>query len=100
MSVPRQFFAAIAAGLLLSAGVWVGLFYWQLGAPTKSSYWCFEMNRKKLEGAARISSPKLLLVGGSAPLFGVKAQQIENALSIPTINLGTHAALGTEYVLD
>jgi hypothetical protein len=37
-------------------------------------------------------------VGGSAALFGISAREIENQTGYRTINLATHAALGTDYI--
>jgi hypothetical protein len=74
------------------------LIYWQLGVPTRSTVWAYEINQKKLARAASIEKPKLLLVGGSATLFGVQAELIEKTLNYPTVNLGTHASLGLPYM--
>jgi hypothetical protein len=100
MMVPRRFFVALPVGLLLVTILFFGLVRVQLGAPTSSSQWCFEMNRRKLESARRMAAPKLALVGGSGALFGLNARQLENDLGEPVINLGTHAALGVTYILD
>lgn len=87
--------AALAAALALN----LGLVYWQLGVPTRSSGWSYEINQKKLRRAASIEKPKLLLVGGSATLFGIHAELIEQRLDYPTVNMGTHAGLGIAYML-
>jgi len=44
-------------------------------------------------------SPRLVIVGGSSPLFGVSAEMMSSQLEIDTINYATHAGLST-YVLD
>jgi hypothetical protein len=100
MNPCRKFLLACAAGLSVALLLYFTLIYWQLGAATSSSYWCYEMNRRKLASAAAVHQPKLLLVGGSGTLFSLKARRIQEALGVPTVNLGTHAALGIDYVLD
>ena len=72
----------------------------QLGAPTATSDWGFQINRKKLEAAALARSPKLILLGGSATLFGIKASILEEELGVPAVNAGSHAALGMAYILE
>jgi hypothetical protein len=99
MRVPRNFFAGLLAGTLLPFGVYFGLVYWQLGAPTQLSYWCHDINTRKLARAQSIRGPKLLVVGGSGTLFGISARQLEAHLGVPTVNFGTHAALGPAYIL-
>jgi hypothetical protein len=99
MNVPWRFFAALVIGFLLMFGATATAFYLTLGVPTESSRWAFEVNQKKRLLAVRAASPKLLLVGGSATLFGISAKEIQNQTGFPAINLGTHAALGPTYIL-
>jgi len=94
-----KFFAALGGGFALVLAVHAAAFYLCLGVPTESSRWCFELYSQKSRAAASIPSPKLLLVGGSATLFGLSAAEIEKQTGARTINLGTHAALRSEYLL-
>ena len=87
-------------GFLGAFGLYLASFYFQLGVPTETSRWCSELWTKKKEIAARMKGPRLLLVGGSSVLFSINARQIERQIGISTVNLGTHAALGTEYLLE
>jgi hypothetical protein len=97
-SLPR-----FALGFLLGLGsilaLFLALFHRQLGAPTETSRWCYEINAKKRHLAEAIPGPRLLLVGGSSALFGLSARQIREQTGYPTVNLGTHAGLGTQYIL-
>jgi len=95
----RGFFFGIGGSLLALLALYFGLIYLQLGVPTRASIWAYQINQKKLQRAASIQGPKLLLVGGSATLFGVQAEMIESRLSYPTVNFGTHAGLGIAYML-
>jgi hypothetical protein len=97
--VAKGFFFGIAGALIGLLTLFFGLIYFQLGVPTRSTIWAYEINQKKLKKAASIQGPKLLLVGGSATLFGMQAELIEAKLDYPTVNLGTHAGLGIGYML-
>ena len=100
MTASWRFVAGLAAGFILSLGLTAMAFYLNLGVPcSELSRWTFEINQKKRSLAEQAPSPKLLLVGGSATLFGISAKEIQEQTGFPTINLGTHAALGTTYIL-
>ena len=94
-----RFFAGLAAGFTLAVGLTAAAFYLSLGVPTGTSRWAFELNQKKRAAADQTASPKLLLVGGSATLFGVSAREIQEQTGWRAVNLSTHAALGTAYIL-
>src|SRR5436190_13140618 len=94
-----NFFTAFAAAFFLVFGLTVAGFCLNLGVRSNSSQWAFDINQKKMQLAAQPGSPKLLLVGGSATLFGVSAREIQNQTGFRTINLGTHAGLQTSYIL-
>ena len=94
-----RFFGGLLAGFMLALGLTVAAFWLNLGVPTGTSHWAFELNQKKRLIAEQTPSPKLLLVGGSATLFGVSAREIQEETGWRTVNLSTHAALGTSYIL-
>src|ERR1043166_5510292 len=96
MRVKWTFFTGLLGGFVLMLGITMGAFWLNLGAPTASSKWEAEINQKKLLLAEKCRSPKLLVVGGSAALFGISAREIQNQTGYPTINLATHAALGSD----
>lgn len=54
----------------------------------------------KWRAAERAPAPKILIVGGSNTAFGVDSRALGNALGMPVVNLGLHAGLGLEYILD
>ncbi len=99
MTIPLRFFTGLATGLAIAFVIYFGLVQWQLGAPTTSSYWSFDLNTRKHARAASIPGPKLLIIGGSGALFGISARRFESELGVPTVNLSTHAALQIAYVL-
>jgi hypothetical protein len=99
MPATRRFLIALPLGLPLAAALYFGAIWLQVGVPTPSSQWAFEINQRKAEIARRSPRPALFLVGGSATLFGDNAAVIERETGVPTVNLGTHAALGPAYIL-
>jgi hypothetical protein len=71
----------------------------QLGVPTASSAWVHEIIERKQRAAQSITAPKLVLLGGSSTLFGIKASVLESELGVPVINCGLHAGLGMACIL-
>ncbi len=47
-----------------------------------------------------ISSPKIIIIGGSNTAFGIDSQMIEDSLHMPVINMGIHVGLGLEYMIN
>ncbi len=80
-------------------GLTGGAFYMNLGVHSVMSKWAFDITQKKRLLARQTPPPRLLLVGGSAALFGLSARELERQTGWRTLNLGTHAALGTAYLL-
>ncbi len=99
MKVRRSFFIALPLGLLLTAAIYFGLFFLQLGIPTTQWAWLHEIIATKRKAAEAIAQPKLLIVAGSSALYGISAEEIERQTGFPTVNFGTNAALGPDYIL-
>lgn len=100
MICSRSFFIMMPLGFLAALGLYMSVVDSQLGAPTALSDWCVRLIHQKQEAANRMPSPKLVLVGGSATLFGLKAALLEKDLGVPAINAATHAGLGMPYILE
>jgi hypothetical protein len=94
-----RFAGGALAGLLLAAIVWLGLVRFQMGAPTESTRWNHAILERKRSLAAAAPAPRLLVIGGSNVLFGVRAAQLQRELGVHAVNFGTHAALGRRYLL-
>jgi hypothetical protein len=94
-----RFFAGLGAGFILALAAMLLAFYLNLGVPTDMSRWAFEISQKKKLLAEKTPSPRILLVGGSATLFGISAQEMEKETGRRTLNLATFAGLGTSYLL-
>ena len=54
----------------------------------------------KHQRLSSLSSPKIILVGGSNLPFGVKSQLIEDAMGMPVADMGLHAGLGLNFILS
>ncbi|QKX03905.1 hypothetical protein HN014_02950 [Aquimarina sp. TRL1] len=57
------------------------------------------MNDKHM-AASKIKKPKIILLGGSNLVFGVNSKQIGEAVGMPIVNMGLHAQLGLEFILN
>ena len=99
MTVPWRFIIGLVLGPTLGLLIFVGFIYTQLGVPTATSQWIFDISQKQDRLAAAIPGPRLLIVAGSGALFGLNAQLIDQQTGIPTINMGTHAGLHLDYLL-
>lgn len=49
---------------------------------------------------ADIKENKVIITGGSNVLFGMRTEQISKKLNIPVYNLGVHAGLGIDFIID
>ena len=99
MKPSRSFLAALLTGFVLVLALRIAAFYLNLGVPSDLSRWAFDFYEKKRLLAREAGPGKLLLVGGSATLFGVSAREIEARTGQRTINFADHAAFGTAYIL-
>jgi len=88
------------AGVLASLGLFFAAFVLNLGVPTKLTTWAGEVNTKKQALARHSSPPRILLAGGSATLFGLSAMEMEKVTGLKSINLASHAGLGTRILLN
>ncbi len=99
MKVSWKFLAGLVTGFLLVLGFMLFAFWLNLGVPSGSTRWAYELNRRKHLLAEQAPAPRLLIAGGSGTLFGISAREIQEQTGYHTINLGTHAALGTACIL-
>jgi hypothetical protein len=63
-------------------------------------YWIYNTIKVKESIAHNIPGNKIVFAGGSATLFGVRTEEIQKELHIPTVNYGIHAALEIDYILN
>src|SRR2546422_2565556 len=67
------------------------------------SRWIENLYQRKLRALAErpeSRGARLLVFGGSSAMFGVDAELMEKKLRVPTVNFGTHGALGLDYQIS
>ena len=50
--------------------------------------------------ADKTSSPRIVLEGGSNLAFGIDSRKIEDSTGLPVINMGLHAGLGLDFIVN
>lgn len=70
----------------------------QLGAAHPHNQWIVETYTKKIAIARSIEEPKVVVVGGSAALFGIDSGKLEAAFRRPAVNLGVTAGIGPHAI--
>jgi hypothetical protein len=97
MSVPWRFILALPLGLILGIAIFIGLLCTQLGIPTESSHYIYDVTHAKELIAAKKPGSRLLIVAGSSALFGFNTELIEKETGYPTVNVGTAVGLNLDY---
>ncbi len=46
------------------------------------------------------TSPRVIFVGGSNLAFGMDSKRVQDSIGLPVVNLGLHAGLGLEFMLN
>jgi hypothetical protein len=85
-------------GLFLGAGAAVAL---QLGLLLSAAGVCWNLTAQNIKTwvdektvlARATPGPKILLVGGANVFYGLRADVVEEAFGVPTVNFGIHGAL-------
>lgn len=100
----RRYLAWIAAVFILLSMALLGLVVVSAGPPPRehsssSSQYIHFWKQRKLEILDYYQGPRLVVVGGSASLYGLRSGPIARSLGMPVVNLGLHAGLGLPYLL-
>lgn len=96
-----RYYSAIILSIVISSLLLIATFYFQLSAPTARTSWVYESYKIKTTAAKlREGNRRLFVVSGSSSLYSVGTLDIERKLGVPTVNLGTHAGLNIQYLLD
>ncbi|HEX8544786.1 MAG TPA: hypothetical protein VF671_24140 [Pseudomonas sp.] len=98
MKQMKGFRAGLVLGMALVAGAWLLLLAGQAGRAVPTSQWVEQAYAKKLAAANAIHQPKLLVVGGSAAMFGIDSGELEQAFGRPVVNLGVNAGILPAYI--
>jgi len=97
----RRYYTAIILSIVALTFAWIGVFYFQLSAPTAKTSWVYEAYQIKVDSAKnKEGEPRLLFASGSSTLYSVRTFDIEENLGIPAVNLAVHAGLDTRYMFD
>lgn len=64
----------------------------------KDNYLLEQENKNGL--LQQISSPRIILLGGSNCAFGYDSKMLSDSTCLPVINMGLHAGLGLKFILD
>ena len=95
---------SVVAFVLMSVLVWalyVSIFVYQLGAHTAAEYWLYSAQVVKTHLLRNhVDSRKVLFVGGSNVWMGIDAGMAGQALGTQSINLGLHAMLPLDQILE
>ena len=85
------------AGLLIALLVLFASI-WKLSNESKSTY--MEAFSDKWDRLSKTSTPRILLVGGSNLAYGVDSKRLGEALNCDVVNMGLHANLGMDFMID
>ena len=99
-TVPTSFFGGFLAGSAGLLALFAVAFFLNLGVATKLTTWAGGVNEKKETWARKSHPPRILVAGGSASLFGISAREMEALTGLRSLNLASHAGLGTRVLLD
>ncbi|WP_397451927.1 hypothetical protein [Pseudomonas sp. NA-150] len=100
MSKPVVYLLSVLCSFVTLIALWCGLFVFQLGLPTKHSYWTNALVINKILAAHKADGEKMVFVAGSSGNFNIDAERISKETNIRSVNLGTHAILPLEYMID
>ena len=96
-----RFALGLVLGVGLALGLWLILVAGQVGNPHPDNLWVEQAYEKKLLAAGRFAdSPRILIVAGSAAMFGVDSTALADAWGKPVINLGVNAGIGPYFLID
>jgi hypothetical protein len=95
-----KFLIGLVAGLAMGCICYYQLFFLQAGnPPPKGGAKHAAVIEHKIQDAAKLPSPKFLLVGGSSVGCGISAKMISEEMNVPTYNFSFWGSLGSSYIL-
>lgn len=69
-------------------------------SPPPTDNWAFAFERRVRARAGRITKPKVVFVGGSNLLFGLKAESLGERIDRPVVNYGWIGPLGLDLIAE
>ncbi len=76
---------------------YTGTFLPPVAVPNSDDYMAILIDKHRI--ADSITTPKIILVGGSNLAFGIDSKMLRDQLGVPTANMGLHAGLGIDFML-
>lgn len=98
VGVVSRFLLGLLLGLGLVVVLWLLLLAGQAKRPVPTTQWVDQAFAYKLSIANAIERPKLVVVAGSAAMFGIDSGMLERALGRPVVNLGVNAGVLSPYI--
>jgi hypothetical protein len=96
-----SFVLVLAGSFVLTGMLWIApAFQGPRPATNLTTRWIESLSTAKEAAAASRVGPRILIIGGSGALFGLKAETIERETHVPTINMAVHVGLGVPYTLQ
>ncbi len=90
----------ILIGFAIASLIFGCLVFYQMGGPTQTSRWIYELDTIKTSYAKSLENPKILLVSGSNTLYGVSCDTIWQETKVPCVNTAITQELGLDYILS
>lgn len=91
----------IGCGLLFGAAGWWGLLLSAQNLPwSPDALYLEAWVARKREVAAETEGRRIIFLGGSGVLYGISARKLTESLGKPVVNMGIHAALPLNFLLD
>lgn len=96
-----QFGKGLLLGGALFMVLWGIAFGFSLGRPHVNNAWVDQAYEKKFERVDELGPrPKVIVVAGSAAMFGIDSRQLGLALDRPVVNLGVNAGIGPIHIIE
>ena len=90
---------AVALALLgLLAPLLLGINF--IGPRTESNNWTIRIDQRMRAAAARIRGRKIIFVGGSNLIFGLRAGSLSRRIGLPVVNYGLTAGVGADVIAE
>ena len=98
-SSPGVFAATALLTALAIIAAYAGAVYGVRGTQRGGNSFLVSLVNVKEEHASERRGRRLLIVGGSSGLLGIRAVEMERQVGLPTVNLSLHGGLGPNYIL-
>lgn len=95
----KNWFYLVITLSILGYFSYLGLIYCFYKDPL-SIVWVQKIYEQKTALAKSIKGKKIVVIGGSNVVFSIRTADIESQFKIPSVNYGTFAGLGLDYILD